>query len=51
MGPGVIYSWEDRGIGIYMAKWAIHSCRKLEWEGMMHLNKGLGHKNWPIPSP
>ena len=40
-----------QGIGIYMAKQAIHSCWKLGLEGMMHLDKGSGHKSGPILSP
>ena len=50
-GVWVIYLWEARGIGIYIAKQAIHSCGKSEWEGIMYLYKGLGYKSWPIPCP
>ena len=50
-GLGLFICGRTGGIGIYMAKWAIHSHWKLGLEGMMHLDKGWGHKSWPTPSP
>ena len=47
----MIYPWDGRGIGMHIAKWAIHMGGKLGWAGAVDLYKGLEYKSWPIPCP
>ena len=36
-GSNMVYSWDGRGIGIHITKWAIPIGRKLGWAGVVNL--------------
>ena len=41
MGSEMIYLQDGRGIGMHIAKWAIHIGGKLGWAGVVDLYKGF----------